>query len=276
MATYAVGDIQGCYQSFQKLLKKIQFDAKADQLWLVGDLINRGPQSLETLRFIYANRESIHCVLGNHDLHFLAVEAGAKRPSRKDTFKELLQAEDRQQLVDWLKTQPLFHYDRQLNFAMVHAGIHSSWSIDDAINYGAEVSERIQSRKARKFFDAMYGNTPTKWSPELSGKSRLRFITNCLTRMRYCRAKGALDMKYSVPVGKQPIGLTPWFNRPREPLGCDLIFGHWASLEGKCPVPGFYALDTGCVWGGKLTALRLEDHNFFRVKSVEKKQADVF
>ena len=276
MATYAIGDIQGCYQSFQKLLNKIQFDPKADQLWLVGDLINRGLHSLETLRFIYAHQDSIHCVLGNHDLHFLAVESGVKKPSRKDKFKELLNADDRPELVAWLKTQPLVHFDPKLDFAMVHAGIPPQWSLLDALNFGEEVSDRIQSKKALKYFDAMYGNTPTKWSSDLTGKKRLRVITNYLTRMRYCKASGALDLKVTSPVGQQPAKLIPWFNLPREPLGCDLVFGHWASLEGKCPVPGFFALDTGCVWGGRLTALRLEDRTLISVKSAEKKKAEMF
>jgi len=269
MATYAIGDIQGCYQSLQKLLNKIQFNPKQDQLWFVGDMINRGPESLQVLRFIIEHQDSIRCVLGNHDLHFLAVESGVKRATRKDTFSEILAAEDRAEIVAWLKTQPLFYYDKQLNCAMVHAGIHYQWSLKKALQRAQEVSDCLQSDAAKQFYKAMYGNTPESWSKALQGMERLRVITNYLTRMRYCMPDGSLELTQKVPIGTQPKELIPWFELKRKPLGCDLIFGHWASLQGQCFVDRIYAIDTGCVWGGLLTALRLEDKEYFHVKSQE-------
>ena len=272
MATYAIGDIQGCYQSLQNLLNKIQFNPKQDKLWLVGDLINRGPESLKTLRFLYQHRDAVQCVLGNHDLHFLAVDSGVKQATRKDTFESLLKAKDREELVAWLKQQPLFHYSKKHNIAMVHAGVPPCWSLKKTRKYAKEVSECIQSDQAEEFFAAMYGNTPTQWSKNLSGMTRLRVITNFLTRMRYCLPDGSLELTQKVAIGQQPSQLTPWFELERKPLGCELIFGHWASLEGRCFVDDIFAIDTGCVWGGLLTALRLEDKTYFHVKSAELKQ----
>ncbi|TQV73738.1 symmetrical bis(5'-nucleosyl)-tetraphosphatase [Aliikangiella marina] len=269
MATYAIGDIQGCYQSLQKLLQKIAFDPAKDEIWLVGDLINRGPSSLETLRFVFEHKQSIRCVLGNHDLHFLAVESGAKQATRKDTFNDILAAEDRPKLVNWLRKQPLFYYDARLNTAMVHAGVPPQWKLQKVIEYAYEVSLCIQSNRAKEFYAAMYGNTPNIWSKKLTGMKRLRVITNYLTRMRYCRADGSLELTEKVPVGQQPPELIPWFEVARKPLGCELVFGHWASLQGHCYTNGVYALDTGCAWGGLLTALRLEDKEYFQVKSKE-------
>lgn len=269
MATYAIGDVQGCYQSLQKLLTKIEFDPAKDKLWLVGDLINRGPKSLETLRFVIENKKSVKCVLGNHDLHFLAVESGVKEATRKDTFDELLAAPDRKKIVKWLRKQPLFYYDAILNTAMVHAGVPAQWKLQKTIEYAHEVSLKVQSSKADEFFRAMYGNTPDRWSKDLRGMERLRVITNYLTRMRYCREDGSLELTEKVPAGQQPKDLIPWFDMKRKPFGCDIVFGHWASLQGNCYAEGVYALDTGCVWGGLLTALRLEDKEYFHVKSKE-------
>lgn len=270
MATYAIGDIQGCYQSLQKLLNKIGFNLNHDRLWILGDIINRGPESLKTLQFLYELRQHIQCVLGNHDLHFLAVEAGVREATRKDTFSEILYAPDRHKLVSWLKKQPLFYYDKPLNFAMSHAGIPAFWNIKQASKLSQEVHNCLNSKKAHQFFAAMYGDTPYQWSSDLQGMERLRFITNCFTRMRYCYQDGALDLTQKVPLGQQPTLLRPWFKLPRQkPLTCQFAFGHWASLQGQCEVKGIYALDTGCVWGGELSALRLEDQKLFSVTSAE-------
>ncbi|TQV88782.1 symmetrical bis(5'-nucleosyl)-tetraphosphatase [Aliikangiella coralliicola] len=274
MATYAIGDIQGCYQTLQKLLNRINFDPKDDTLWLAGDLINRGKDSLATLEFIYRYKENIRCVLGNHDLHFLAVESGAHQPRRKDTFTDILSCENRHLLADWLKQQPLFHYDKSLNFAMVHAGIPVSWSLQQCLAYSQEVSDFIQSTESQSFFQAMYGDHPNQWDEQLTGLDRLRYITNALTRMRFCYADGALELTNKLAPGQQASELQPWFSSKRwsqndESQNFSLIFGHWASLEGKCQQTGLYALDTGCVWGQYLTALRLEDKTLFQVKSIE-------
>ncbi|MEW4367311.1 symmetrical bis(5'-nucleosyl)-tetraphosphatase [Aliikangiella sp. GXAS 306] len=269
MATYAIGDIQGCYRTFKKLLKKIDFHPGRDQLWLAGDLINRGPSSLKTLEYIYKYQDSIQCVLGNHDLHFLAIESGQHLSNKKDTFKKILLSPNRKKLVKWLKTQPLFYMDEQLEFAMVHAGVPADWSFRDAVDFSQEVSEAIQSKNSYRFFAQMYNNTPSKWKESLSGIKRLRFITNALTRMRYCFSDGSLELTCKVPPGEQPAELTPWFELPQNLNKGQLIFGHWASLMGQCPIPHYYALDTGCVWGRKLTALRLDDKTIFQCKNID-------
>ncbi len=271
MATYAIGDVQGCYQSLQKLLNKISFNPAKDQIWLVGDLINRGPKSLKTLEYLYEIRSAVKIVLGNHDLHFLAVESGLHKLKNKDTLKKILKSSNRQKLVDWLSKQPLVYYDAKLNFAMCHAGIPIQWNIQQAIEYSQEVSQFLQSPERNQFFKVMYGNKPANWSQQLSQLDRLRYITNGFTRMRFCYLDGSLELTCKLPPGEQTEQLRPWFELPRKPLGCQLVFGHWASLQGLCTHPDMYALDTGCVWGGKLTALRLEDKTLFQVKSVEKK-----
>jgi len=270
MATYAIGDIQGCYQTLQKLLKQIGFDPEIDKLWLAGDLINRGPDSLKTLEFIYQHKQSIQCVLGNHDLHFLAIALGPNQASKKDTFIELFDSPTLDTLVQWLREQPLFIYEPDLNFAMVHAGLPVDWTIEQSLKYSSEVSDYIQSDQAEKFFEQMYGDQPDKWSESLKGIDRLRYITNALTRMRYCYSDGKLELKQKCIPGKQPASLVPWFNLKAEQLDCNLVFGHWASLQGQCEPSNLFALDTGCVWGAQLTALRLEDKQRFSCDSVEK------
>ncbi len=269
MATYAIGDIQGCYQSLQALLQKINFSVGRDEIWLAGDLINRGPDSLKTLEFIYRHQNSFRCVLGNHDLHFLAVEAGQHKSTRHDTFDELLISPNRKKLVQWLKEQPLFHYDSTLNFALVHAGQLPSWNLQQTTDYAKEVSDCLQSSKAIQFFKHMYGNLPSRWNPQLTGMERLRFITNALTRMRYCYSNGGLELDNKDSPENTSGKLLPWFEIKREALEYDLVFGHWASLQGQCSVNNFHALDTGCVWGGKLTALRLQDKRLFEVNACD-------
>ncbi|WP_196140051.1 symmetrical bis(5'-nucleosyl)-tetraphosphatase [Aliikangiella sp. G2MR2-5] len=268
MATYAIGDIQGCYQTLLELLNKIHFDPKEDNLWIAGDLINRGPQSLQTLKFLYQHKESVRCVLGNHDLHFLAVESGEHLPRPKDTFESILNSPDRKCLTHWLRQQPLIYHDYRLGFTMVHAGIPFYWNLDLALALAKEVSDCLLSPNANIFFKAMYGNEPVYWSPKLNGMDRLRFITNALTRMRFCDKKGGLDLENKLSPGTQPKHLLPWFDLGI-PSDTQLLFGHWASLQGKVSKPGLFALDTGCVWRGQLSALRLEDKQWFRVDSKE-------
>jgi bis(5'-nucleosyl)-tetraphosphatase (symmetrical) len=282
MATYAIGDIQGCYQTLQKLLKQIGFTPTQDKLWLAGDLINRGPRSLDTLNFIYDHQDVIQVVLGNHDLHFLAVAAGTKTPSSKDTFTELLAANNCEQLCRWLSKQPLFHYDPKLKFAMVHAGIYKGWDLAKTQALADEVSVCLQSDQRNDFFQQMYGNQPSVWNDQLAGMERLRFITNTLTRIRYCYHDGQLDLIHKTPLGEQPSELTPWFdlidinpitNKQQDSdcteFGAFLIFGHWAALNGQANKSHLYALDTGCVWGGKLTAFRLEDKAIFQQANID-------
>lgn len=265
MATYAIGDIQGCYDEFISLLELINF-SDDDQLWLAGDLINRGPKSLQTLRHIHEIRHQTRIVLGNHDLHLLAVSCNGEEPNRKDTLDDILYAEDRQPLLDWLRSQPLLHYDADLGYAMVHAGIPPIWTLQQALDYAAEVHTALTSDHYWDYFSGMYGNQPDIWNDELQGIARLRCITNYFTRMRFCTAEGRLDFnnKSATP----PPGFAPWFSHPqRKAREIPIIFGHWASLEGEAEADHVFALDTGCVWGGSLTAMRLEDRRFFSVSS---------
>ncbi|WP_342244008.1 symmetrical bis(5'-nucleosyl)-tetraphosphatase [Pseudomonas sp. OTU5201] len=260
MTAYAVGDIQGCLDQLKCLLEQVRFDPARDQLWLVGDLVNRGPKSLETLRFLYSIRESVICVLGNHDLHLLAVANNIERLRKADTLREILDAPDCADLLDWLRRQKLLHYDEKRDIALVHAGIPPQWSLRKALKRAAEVEEALQDdARLPLFLDGMYGNEPAKWDSDLHGVTRLRVITNYFTRMRFCRADGTLDLKSKEGLGTAPPGFAPWFSFPeRKTRGQKIIFGHWASLEGKCDEPGLFALDTGCVWGGAMTLLNID------------------
>ena len=267
MATYAVGDIQGCLDELQALLDKVSFSSE-DQLWLSGDLVNRGPRSLETLRFVKGLGKQARVVLGNHDLHLLAIASGSSKPSRKDTLQEILDAPDKTELLDWLRQQPLLHHDKSLNFTMVHAGIPPIWRLKDAQKYAREVETVLQSDKAQFYFKHMYGNHPSRWDQSLTDWDRLRCITNYFTRMRFCRADGELEFKTKSGPAKPPQGFQPWFSHEdRKTANKPLVFGHWASLEGLAATEHVYALDTGCVWGGTLTAMRLEDGHLFHVNS---------
>ncbi len=264
MATYAIGDIQGCLEPLQCLLQEIKFNPSKDKLWLAGDLINRGPDTLETLRFLYRLRDSITIVLGNHDLHFIAVYYGLRKRGKNDTLDELLRAPDCADLVYWLRQQKLVHHDPRLNFTMVHAGIPPQWDLSEALAYAREVENVLQTDKIEIFLSGMYGNLPSRWDNNLAGVDRLRLITNYFTRMRFCSAEGELELQTKESVDAAPIGFAPWFSfAERKTWDQRILFGHWAALEGRTDVENVYALDTGCVWGGSLTALRLEDERWF-------------
>ena len=270
MSTYAIGDVQGCYQSLINLLNLIEFKSEQDQLWFAGDLINRGPDSLNTLRFIKQLGPAAQVVLGNHDLHFLAAcyEATPSRP--KDTFQTLLAAKDKLELADWLRQQPLLIYDAEKNYCMTHAGIPHIWTLEQAKNYAQEVETLLRDPKNyHDFLAQMYDKKPDCWDPQLTGMPRYRLISHYLTRMRYIKLNGQLDFKNK----DAPISLTepqddylPWFsyNGPAQEQ-TQLIFGHWATLMGRTQSNRVFGLDTGCVWGGRLTALRLEDQKLFTV-----------
>lgn len=259
MATYAVGDIQGCIDDLHALLALVDFSPAEDCLWVVGDLVNRGPDSLSTLRFI-KSLPNKQVVLGNHDLHLLAVAAGHKRLNPKDTLTTILEAEDRDELLTWLQQQPLIHRDKNLGFTMVHAGIPPIWTVDEAIEYAEEVHQILRSNLSDSFFSQMYGNSPEQWNHDLNGTDRLRIITNYLTRMRFCDPKGRLDLKTKTAPDTAPEGFSPWFNYEHHKCAKDkILFGHWASLQSNTGIANFVALDSGCVWGGSLTLLRLED-----------------
>lgn len=259
MAVYAIGDIQGCYEPFRRLLDVLRFDPAADALWLVGDLINRGPQSLAVLRFVRDLGERAVAVLGNHDLTLLAVAAGHVKPKRKDTFDSILQAPDRAELLDWLRRCPLLHHDPLLDFTMVHAGLPPQWDLALAQRCAAEVETVLRGPSATDFLGQMFGGEPRRWRDDLSGYNRLRFITNALTRMRFCTPNGALSFDDKGPPGSQSSGLLPWFAvADRRSKNLHLVFGHWAAL-GYYREPGIFALDSGCVWGNRLTAIRLDE-----------------
>ncbi|MDY7562179.1 symmetrical bis(5'-nucleosyl)-tetraphosphatase [Pseudomonas sp. 10B1] len=260
MAVYAVGDLQGCLEPLQCLLEHVAFDPTKDHLWLVGDLVNRGPASLETLRFLYGMRNSLVCVLGNHDLHLLAAARTIERLKKNDTLREVLEAADRDLLLEWLRQQKLMHYDPVRKIAMVHAGIAPQWTLNKALSYAKEVESALRDDNlVEPFLDGMYGNEPAKWQSSLQGVTRLRVITNYFTRMRFCTSDGTLDLKTKEGVGTALPGYAPWFSHPeRKTKGQKIIFGHWAALEGKCTEPGIFALDTGCVWGGAMTLLNVD------------------
>lgn len=258
MTRYAIGDIQGCLQPLQCLLKEVNFDPQSDQLWLVGDLVNRGPSSLGTLRFIHSLNDCVKMVLGNHDLHFLAIAFGAATPGRADTFDEILRAPDLKQLVEWLRKQPLLYSDPSGDYHMTHAGIPPIWDLAQASRLAREVESKLQSDAPEDFFRHMYGNTPAVWSEQLQGLDRLRVITNYFTRMRFCSAAGELDLDNKLDTTDRE-GFAPWFSfTARKTAENQILFGHWASLEGRANTPNVFALDTGCVWGRTLTLMDLD------------------
>ncbi|WIF68140.1 symmetrical bis(5'-nucleosyl)-tetraphosphatase [Metapseudomonas otitidis] len=261
MTTYAIGDLQGCLDPLKCLLDRVAFDPARDRLWLVGDLVNRGPKSLETLRFLFAMRDSVTCVLGNHDLHLLAVAHNVERLKKSDTLREIIEAPDAGDLLDWLRRQKLVHYDEARDIAMVHAGIPPMWTLAKALKRAAEVEEALlDDARLPLFLEGMYGNDPACWDSDLHGITRLRVITNYFTRMRFCKADGTLDLKSKEGADTAPPGYRPWFAHPsRKTRGQKIIFGHWAALEGKCNEPGLHALDTGCVWGGTMTLLNIDN-----------------
>jgi len=264
MAVYAVGDIQGCYQPLKSLLKKINFNEQSDTLWLAGDLVNRGPRSLDVLRFVQSLGERAITVLGNHDLHLIAVAYGHRKHSKKDTLDGILNAPDADELIDWLRRQKLAHLDTEAGYFMSHAGIPPCWSVQQALDLAGEVERCLQSEHIDAYLQAMYGNEPDTWSDSLQGVERLRTITNYLTRMRFCDANGRLDLETKEGADKAIKGFAPWFSYHNPSLDrLNLLFGHWAALEGKVTLTHVHALDTGCVWGSRLRAMRLDDKKLF-------------
>lgn len=255
MAIYAIGDIQGCYDELRRLLDVIRFDPAQDQLWLAGDLVNRGPHSLETLRFIKGLGESAISVLGNHDLHLIATVASLGKAGKKDTLGPILRAADCDELIDWLRHQRLFYYDDQ--FCMLHAGLPPQWDFQQTKTLAEEVETVIRSVDYQRFFRSMYGNKPAVWQDDLPKTEKLRFAVNCFTRLRYCTVDGELDFHQKGSPGSQGAHLLPWFAVPgRKSLDMRIIFGHWSTL-GYYEGYNVYSIDTGCLWGGQLTALKL-------------------
>ena len=263
MATYAVGDIQGCCTELEQLLELIRFDPHADKLWLVGDLVNRGPDSLGVLRMVKSLGDAAIVVLGNHDLHLLAVAAGVAELHRSDTFDEILAAPDRVELMTWLRNQRLLQVED--NVVLVHAGLLPSWSVAQAQLLAREVEQALRGRDYPQFLAHMYGNQPTQWDDALSGYPRLRVITNAFTRMRICTPNGEMEFKFKGEMQDVPAGYLPWFDVPtRASATATVVCGHWSALGLKV-TPQLITLDTGCLWGGALSAVRLQDRRVFQV-----------
>jgi bis(5'-nucleosyl)-tetraphosphatase (symmetrical) len=266
MATYAIGDIQGCYNSLLLLLERCGYGDR-DHLWFVGDLVNRGPDSLETMRFVRQLGERAVCVLGNHDLHLLAVAAGHGRLRDDDTLDEVLQAPDCDELLDWLRHRPLMH--RQAGFAMVHAGLLPQWSLDAAIELACEVQDVLRGPQCHALLANMYGNDPDHWDSSLTGFARWRVVVNAMTRMRVCSADGRMNLKFSGEPQDAPADMLPWFDVPGRARAQErIIFGHWSAL-GLLVRPDVVGLDTGCLWGRQLSALRLDDGRLFQISCAE-------
>lgn len=259
MAKYAIGDVQGCYESLRRLLDKIRFDPSKDSLIFTGDLVNRGPQSLECLRLVKSLGDSADTVLGNHDFHLLAIAEGyAKKHSVSEDLQRVLDAPDCDELLDWIRYRPLAIIDDVERFLVVHAGVYPGWTLEETLQLANEVEEAMAGSYYRRLLQNMYGNLPTKWTPRLPKDERLRFVINVFTRMRYCDSHLRLlfDFKHTPDV--RPYGYFPWYDLPRKlPHNFKIVFGHWSTL-GLMADRGVIAIDTGCLWGGKLTALRLE------------------
>ena len=267
MARYVVGDVQGCFDSLTALLEKIGFDPQNDRLWLVGDLVNRGPKSLEVLRFVRSLGDAATAVLGNHDLYLLMVAAGWRKRGKDDTLQAVVDAPDADALLGWLASCPLMHVED--GFAMVHAGLLPQWSVAEARALAGEVEAMLRSPGRDAFLAELAGNAPAQWSEDLTGHDRLRCIVNAMTRMRFCSYEGVIEFRYKGPPEGAPLGCVPWFEVPhRRPDDTTVLVGHWSAL-GLRIRPGLVALDSGCVWGGALTAYRLEDGALFQVQSSE-------
>lgn len=266
MATFALGDIQGCFSELEKLLQYVGFSPSRDRLWFVGDLVNRGPDSLAVLRFVRGLGDRAVIVLGNHDLHLIMQSAGYGKANREDTLDQVLAAPDRDSLLEWLRQQPLFH--REGEYAMVHAGLLPQWTVEQAEELSAEVVSALTARSFSDFLAKMWGSDPTGWRDDLSGWDRLRVIVNAMTRMRYCTLDGKMEFRApgaKGPPERGPAGCVPWFEAPgRRSTGHQLICGHWSALGFK-RTTDLLALDSGCLWGGCLTAVRLEDQRVFQL-----------
>jgi bis(5'-nucleosyl)-tetraphosphatase (symmetrical) len=267
MATFAIGDVQGCFEELERLLGKIGFSASRDRLWFVGDLVNRGPRSLEVVRFVKGLGERAIVVHGNHDLHLLTLAAGHAKRRDDDTFDDVLAAPDRDDLLDWLRFRPMLHVEDE--YLMVHAGLLPSWSAAQARDLAAEVEAELRARRYRLFLAELYGSRPDAWDESLRGMDRLRVIVNAMTRMRFCSADGVMELRVKGEVEQAPPGFMPWFEVPgRKTRGVAVICGHWSALGLKL-TRDLLALDTACVWGGALTALRLEDRRLFQVRCAQ-------
>jgi bis(5'-nucleosyl)-tetraphosphatase (symmetrical) len=267
MATFAIGDVQGCFEELGGLLGEIGFSPTRDRLWFVGDLVNRGPRSLEVVRFVKGLGDRAVVVQGNHDLHLLAFAAGHAKRRVDDTFDDVLSAPDRDELLDWLRSRPMLHVEDE--YLMVHAGLLPSWSVAQAEDLAAEVEAELRAKRHRRFLAELYGSRPEAWHDRLRGMDRLRVIVNAMTRMRFCSPDGVMELSVKGEVEQAPPGFMPWFEVPgRKTRGVPVICGHWSALGLKL-TRDLLALDTACVWGGALTAVRLEDRRLYQVRCAQ-------
>lgn len=267
MATYVIGDVQGCYDPLMRLLERCGYDERRDRLWFVGDLVNRGPHSLATVRFVKGLGDRAVTVLGNHDLSLLVVAEGAHKGHASDTFGDVLEAPDRDELLDWLRRQNMMHVEG--GYAMVHAGLLPQWSIGRALELARETEAALRGPGYRELVRNLYGNRPARWSDDLAGHDRLRIIVNAMTRMRLVAADGTMDFSHKLGLANAPAGYVPWWEAPnRASRGTPVIFGHWAAL-GLLVREDVVCLDSGCVWGRRLSALRLEDRQLIQCDCAE-------
>lgn len=269
MATYVIGDVHGCLDELKRLLLLVQYNENKDTLWFTGDLVNVGPKSLETLRFIYERRQQAICVLGNHDLALLGIAHGAiDAPKQKTSCQDILDAEDKSILLSWLSQQSLAHYHPEWDVLLTHAGTFPDWSVESLLNLAKELEASLSEASTNLFYDNLFGNEPSHWDEALTGWSRIRFIVNALTRMRYLTQSHALDLTCKAPIQEAPSNLYPWFQHPKiRQSQTRYVFGHWSALLGETQIENALAIDTGCVWGNGLTALRLPDGKRFKVPS---------
>lgn len=267
MAIYIVGDIQGCFSELKALLNKANFIENKDELWLAGDIVARGPDSLATIRFIKSLGQSAKMVLGNHDLHLLAIYAGIKNAHKKDQLDELLAASDIDELMNWLAQQPLIQKIPGENTYMTHAGLSPQWTIKEAIEQAGSANKKLSSKHRNKWLAKMYGELPNDWTQAKSNTEKFRYTINAFTRMRYCHKDKTLEFNCKEALADAPLDLIPWFELRDVVDSTNLIFGHWATLMGQCPHKNVYPLDTGCVWGNHLTMLRWDDKQVFTEKS---------
>ena len=273
MAVYAIGDIQGCFSELEQLLDKIKFNVNQDQLWFVGDLVNRGPQSLDTIQYIRTLGNSAKCVLGNHDIHLIACHAGVQSCKPKSSLNQILQHPQADEIVNWLRFQPLLHHDSKLNWSMVHAGLIPQWDLATALSCAKEVETQLRSNHYIKFLDHAYGDSPNIWDSKLSKRDRWRVILNVFTRLRLCDKYGAMNFSYKGPLGKQDKHLHAWFDIDRKSEDMNIIFGHWSAL-GLKQTYNLLGLDTGCLWGNQLTAARIDSNSvtFHQIECTTKKK----
>ena len=263
MATYAIGDVQGCFDELRKLLDAFRFDGTSDRLWFVGDLVNRGPASLATLRFVRGLGDRAVVVLGNHDLHLLSLALGHVRSRSDDTLDDVIAAPDRDDLLDWLRGRPMIHVAG--NYTLVHAGLLPQWDTAKARSLAQEVEAALRGPGYGAFLSKLYGSRPDRWADDLRGADRLRVIVNAMTRLRFCTPDGAMEFHTKGETTQAPDGYLPWFDVPgRKSASSTVICGHWSAL-GLRLAPNLLALDTGCVWGGQLSAIRLDDRRLYQI-----------